>query len=55
MINVLLMLVIFFPFYQSLSGGHMVAFAGRQYAARSPPVFVADNSHTITSFTLVLN
>ncbi|KAK6131901.1 hypothetical protein DH2020_034359 [Rehmannia glutinosa] len=35
--------------------GYMVAFAGRQYAARSLPVFVADSSHTITSFTLVLD
>lgn len=33
----------------------MVAFAGRQYAARSPPVLVADNIHTIKSFTLVSN
>ncbi|KAI3446047.1 hypothetical protein Pfo_002712 [Paulownia fortunei] len=41
-------------FNPSKSGGYMVAFAGRQYAARSIPVFVADNSHTITSFTLVL-
>ncbi|GMN37514.1 hypothetical protein TIFTF001_006867 [Ficus carica] len=32
----------------------MVAFAGRKYAARSLPVFVADNTNTITSFTLVL-
>ncbi|KAK6159417.1 hypothetical protein DH2020_006731 [Rehmannia glutinosa] len=39
---------------QSNSGGYMVAFAGRQYAARSLPVFVSDSSHTITSFTLVL-
>ncbi|KAL8554402.1 hypothetical protein ACS0TY_002552 [Phlomoides rotata] len=40
---------------QSNAGGYyMVAFAGRQYAARSLPVLVADNSHTITSFTLVL-
>lgn len=31
----------------------MVAFAGRKYAARSPPILVADDSHTITSFTLV--
>ncbi|KAJ8450836.1 hypothetical protein Cgig2_032461 [Carnegiea gigantea] len=35
------------------SGGYMVAFAGRKYAARSPPVFVADTSNTITTFTLV--
>ncbi|KAL5562529.1 hypothetical protein UlMin_032276 [Ulmus minor] len=32
----------------------MVAFAGRKYAARSPPILVADGSHIITSFTLVL-
>lgn len=38
---------------QTMAGGYMVAFAGRQYAARSVPVFVADNTHTITSFTLV--
>lgn len=31
----------------------MVAFAGRQFAARSPPVFVADFTHTVNSFTLV--
>ncbi|XP_059632897.1 uncharacterized protein LOC132275425 [Cornus florida] len=41
-------------FDPNLSGGYMVAFAGRQYAARSLPVLVADNSNTITSFTLVL-
>ncbi|PIN08679.1 hypothetical protein CDL12_18744 [Handroanthus impetiginosus] len=41
-------------FNPSMSGGYMVAFAGQQYAARSLPVFVADNTHTITSFTLVL-
>ncbi|KAI3994088.1 hypothetical protein MKX01_012345 [Papaver californicum] len=35
-------------------GGFMVAFAGRKYAARSPPVFVANNTHIVTSFTLVL-
>ncbi|KAK3005190.1 hypothetical protein RJ639_016432 [Escallonia herrerae] len=39
---------------QSTNGGYMVAFAGRQYAARSVPVLVADNTHTIKSFTLVL-
>lgn len=38
---------------QTMAGGYMVAFAGRQYAARSVPVFVADNTNTITSFTLV--
>ncbi|KAL3538917.1 hypothetical protein ACH5RR_002283 [Cinchona calisaya] len=41
-------------FDPSKSGGYMVAFAGRRYAARSSPVFVADNSQTVTSFTLVL-
>ncbi|KAL3621193.1 hypothetical protein CASFOL_036105 [Castilleja foliolosa] len=41
-------------FDASKSGGYMVAFAGRRYAARSLPAFVADNTHTITSFTLVL-
>ncbi|KAK9122940.1 hypothetical protein Sjap_012542 [Stephania japonica] len=35
-------------------GGNMVAFAGRKYAARSPPAFVANETYTITSFTLVL-
>ena len=32
----------------------MVAFAGRKYAARSPPAFVGNISYTVTSFTLVL-
>ncbi|XP_016447551.2 uncharacterized protein LOC107772566 [Nicotiana tabacum] len=41
-------------FNPSKAGGYMVAFAGRKYAARSLPAFVADNTHTITSFTLVL-
>ncbi|XP_054786354.1 uncharacterized protein LOC129292747 [Prosopis cineraria] len=36
------------------SGGFMVAFAGHQYAAISAPVMFSDNSHTITSFTLIL-
>ncbi|KAI4300536.1 hypothetical protein L6164_033905 [Bauhinia variegata] len=36
------------------SYGYMVAFAGRKYAARSPLVFVANSSYTVTSFTLVL-
>ncbi|XP_021824920.1 uncharacterized protein LOC110765977 isoform X2 [Prunus avium] len=36
------------------AGGYMVAFAGRKYAARSLPTLVADDSNTITSFTLVL-
>ncbi|XP_058084481.1 uncharacterized protein LOC131232265 isoform X1 [Magnolia sinica] len=35
------------------SGGNMVAFAGRKYAARSPPTFVANGTYIITSFTLV--
>ncbi|XXG42484.1 hypothetical protein AAC387_Pa01g2754 [Persea americana] len=34
--------------------GYMVAFAGRKYAARSSPTFVANSTYTITSFTLVL-
>ncbi|CAO2815134.1 unnamed protein product [Amaranthus hypochondriacus] len=41
-------------FNPDTSGGYMVAFAGRTYAARSLPVFVADSSNTVTSFTLVL-
>ncbi|XP_021855108.1 uncharacterized protein [Spinacia oleracea] len=36
------------------TGGYMVAFAGRAYAARSLPVFVADGNITITTFSLVL-
>lgn len=32
----------------------MVGFAGSKYAARSYPAKVADGSHTITSFTLVM-
>ncbi|KAG2534706.1 hypothetical protein PVAP13_9NG077162 [Panicum virgatum] len=36
------------------SNSSMVAFAGRKYAARSPPVFVGNMSFTVTSFTLVL-
>ncbi|KAI3688029.1 hypothetical protein L1987_81735 [Smallanthus sonchifolius] len=35
-------------------GGYMVAFAGRKYAARSIPAFVANGTYTVTSFTLVL-
>lgn len=35
-------------------GGNMVAFAGRKYAARSTPTFVANSTYIITSFTLVL-
>ncbi|XP_047306745.1 uncharacterized protein LOC124910175 [Impatiens glandulifera] len=41
-------------FDSSMDGGYMVAFSGRQYAARSMPVLVADSTHIITSFTLVL-
>ncbi|KAL3730603.1 hypothetical protein ACJRO7_027603 [Eucalyptus globulus] len=41
-------------FNPAMSGGYMVAFAGHKYAARSLPVQVADSTHTITSFTLVL-
>ncbi|KAF7840892.1 uncharacterized protein G2W53_003190 [Senna tora] len=36
------------------SGGFMVAFAGQKYAARSPPIMFADETNTITSFTLIL-
>ncbi|PWA98676.1 hypothetical protein CTI12_AA015480 [Artemisia annua] len=35
-------------------GGYMVAFAGRKYAARSVPAFVANGTFIVTSFTLVL-
>nr|GLL24663.1 uncharacterized protein LOC109151454 [Ipomoea trifida] len=35
-------------------GGYMVAFAGRKYAARSVPAFVANGTYIVTSFTLVL-
>lgn len=31
----------------------MVAFAGRKYAARSQPAFVANDTYTVSSFTLV--
>lgn len=31
----------------------MVAFAGRKYAAKSFPAFVANGTYTVTSFTLV--
>lgn len=31
----------------------MVAFAGRKYAARSLPAFVANGTFIVTSFTLV--
>ncbi|EXB63662.1 hypothetical protein L484_027004 [Morus notabilis] len=41
-------------FDPATSGGYMVAFAGRNYAARSQPILVADSTHSITSFTLVL-
>ncbi|KAG0473785.1 hypothetical protein HPP92_015136 [Vanilla planifolia] len=36
------------------SGGFMVVFAGRKYAARSFPIFVGNTSYVVTSFTLVL-
>ncbi|XP_071690502.1 uncharacterized protein [Rutidosis leptorrhynchoides] len=35
-------------------GGYMVAFAGRKYAARSIPAFVANSTYIVTSFTLVM-
>ncbi|KAG8634867.1 uncharacterized protein LOC110604486 [Manihot esculenta] len=41
-------------FDPAMSGGHMVAFAGRKYAARSLPAMIADHGMIITSFTLVL-
>ncbi|CAN6465140.1 unnamed protein product [Victoria cruziana] len=41
-------------FSPDVYGGYMVAFAGRKYAARSIPTFVANSSFIITSFTLVL-
>ncbi|KAJ8534073.1 hypothetical protein K7X08_007397 [Anisodus acutangulus] len=40
-------------FFPDSYGGYMVAFAGRKYAARSLPAFVANSTFTITSFTLV--
>lgn len=40
--------------FSPVSYGYMVAFAGRKYAARSSPAFVANSSYTVTSFTLVL-
>lgn len=36
------------------TGGYMVAFAGRKYAARSLPAFFGNSTYTVTSFTLVL-
>lgn len=42
-----------FTLSQASAGGYMVAFAGRKYAARSPPVFVSNSSYTVTGFTLV--
>ncbi|KAL8140280.1 hypothetical protein V2J09_006301 [Rumex salicifolius] len=39
---------------ESYGAGYMVAFAGSKYAARSPLAFVANGSHIVTSFTLVL-
>ncbi|OMO77023.1 hypothetical protein COLO4_25401 [Corchorus olitorius] len=41
-------------FFPDSYGGYMVAFAGRRYAARSIPAFVANSTFTVTSFTLVL-
>ncbi|CAM8924728.1 unnamed protein product [Rhodiola kirilowii] len=41
-------------FFPENYGGYMVAFAGRKYAARSEPAFVANSTYTVTSFTLVL-
>ncbi|KAF5194791.1 Expp1 protein [Thalictrum thalictroides] len=41
-------------FQPDSAGGYMVAFAGRKYAARSPPAFVANGTYIVTSFTLVL-
>ncbi|EOY33267.1 PREDICTED: uncharacterized protein LOC18590193 [Theobroma cacao] len=41
-------------FFPDSYGGYMVAFAGRKYAARSIPAFVANSTYTVTSFTLVL-
>ncbi|XP_043722692.1 uncharacterized protein LOC122669878 [Telopea speciosissima] len=41
-------------FFPASYGGYMVAFAGRKYAARSIPEFVANNTYIVTSFTLVL-
>ncbi|KAH6802817.1 Expp1 protein [Perilla frutescens var. frutescens] len=40
-------------FFPDSVGGYMVAFAGRKYAARSIPAFVANSSFIVTSFTLV--
>ncbi|ERM94846.1 hypothetical protein AMTR_s00009p00088580 [Amborella trichopoda] len=34
-------------------GGYMVEFAGRKYAARSPPTFVANSTYMVATFTLV--
>ncbi|ESQ45961.1 hypothetical protein EUTSA_v10010660mg [Eutrema salsugineum] len=41
-------------FFPDNYGGYMVAFAGRKYAARSPPAFIANTTFTVTSFTLVM-
>ncbi|PIN22910.1 hypothetical protein CDL12_04376 [Handroanthus impetiginosus] len=40
-------------FFPGSVGGYMVAFAGRRYAARSIPAFVANDTFIVTSFTLV--
>ncbi|XP_059431212.1 uncharacterized protein LOC132164684 [Corylus avellana] len=41
-------------FFPDSYGGYMVAFAGRKYAARSLPAFVANSTYIVTSFTLAL-
>ncbi|CAH2065510.1 unnamed protein product [Thlaspi arvense] len=41
-------------FFPDNYGGYMVAFAGRKYAARSPPAFIANTTFIVTSFTLVM-
>ncbi|KAL2463970.1 hypothetical protein Fot_51926 [Forsythia ovata] len=40
-------------FFPDSVGGYMVAFAGRKYAARSIPAFVANGTYSVSSFTLV--
>ncbi|KAG8374026.1 hypothetical protein BUALT_Bualt11G0088100 [Buddleja alternifolia] len=39
--------------YKDSLGGYMVAFAGRRYAARSSPAFVANSTYIVTSLALV--
>ncbi|CAH8267364.1 unnamed protein product [Arabidopsis lyrata] len=41
-------------FFPDNYGGYMVAFAGRKYAARSIPAFIANSTFIVTSFTLVM-